>query len=317
MSLVSRPCRYVARSAPDTTIRPRSDRSMNAARCRAASYAVRRNIRNHGAMLRHALASILSARRCTALVIAVPLAAAAQQPPAPAAAPGSRRANFTIFLRGVPIGTEQIAVDARRRAAGRSSAPAASARRSTSSRGASQVQLHAGLEAARVHVRRHRARTGADVPHDRRTARRARSDIIDRRPDDAEDRHRSIANALLVLPNSFFGPYEALAERLKTAARRQRAFRSTASPQFSFTIARRRIDHRADPDHRAPDRRAAHARRRSMLPGAPLDAEIWADDSGRLLRVQRAGADRSTSCARTSRRCRRAASPSRGRTTSR
>ena len=35
MSLVSRPCRYDARSAPDTTMRPRSERSIAAARSRA------------------------------------------------------------------------------------------------------------------------------------------------------------------------------------------------------------------------------------------------------------------------------------------
>src|SRR5471032_1837681 len=38
-SLVNRPCRYEARSVPETTIRPRWERSRNAARWRAASYA--------------------------------------------------------------------------------------------------------------------------------------------------------------------------------------------------------------------------------------------------------------------------------------
>ena len=38
MSLVSNPCRYDARSAPETTIRPRFDRSTTADLVRAASY---------------------------------------------------------------------------------------------------------------------------------------------------------------------------------------------------------------------------------------------------------------------------------------
>src|SRR5471032_2690296 len=38
-SLVNMPCRYEARSVPETTIRPRWERSRNAERWRAASYA--------------------------------------------------------------------------------------------------------------------------------------------------------------------------------------------------------------------------------------------------------------------------------------
>jgi hypothetical protein len=45
-----------------------------------------------------------------ATVLALPLSAAAQQPEAPLSLQEAGAANFSIFLRGVPIGTEQIAV---------------------------------------------------------------------------------------------------------------------------------------------------------------------------------------------------------------
>ena len=46
----------------------------------------------------------------TALAVAVPLVASAQQPPVPPPLPDAGATNFTIFLRGAPIGSEQIAV---------------------------------------------------------------------------------------------------------------------------------------------------------------------------------------------------------------
>ena len=92
-----------------------------------------------------------------------------------------------------------------------------------------------------------------------------------------EDRHHR-PDALLLLPNSFFAPYEALAARLRTAARRHRRFRSTSVPQTSITHPRRRVVRRADSDHGASGQRATHARRRSMPPGAQLDADIWTDE---------------------------------------
>ena len=47
---------------------------------------------------------------CTALAAAVPLAASAQPPQVPAPLQEAGATTFTIFVRGAPIGTEQIAV---------------------------------------------------------------------------------------------------------------------------------------------------------------------------------------------------------------
>src|SRR5690242_5755082 len=45
-----------------------------------------------------------------ASAIALAGAASAQQPPPPPPAPGQGASSFTIFVRGVPLGTEQMAV---------------------------------------------------------------------------------------------------------------------------------------------------------------------------------------------------------------
>src|SRR6185295_7300973 len=110
MSLVSRPCRYDARSAPETTTRPRSDRSMNAARWRAASYAA---AETPGIMvLCWDMPSLHSIRAAlAALALALPYGVSAQQPPPPPMQlPDAGAANFTIFLRGVAVGSEQVAM---------------------------------------------------------------------------------------------------------------------------------------------------------------------------------------------------------------
>src|SRR5258708_40322960 len=45
---------------------------------------------------------------CAALVLLLPLAARGQEPPP--SSPGAGAENFTVFIRGTPVGSEQIAV---------------------------------------------------------------------------------------------------------------------------------------------------------------------------------------------------------------
>ena len=45
-----------------------------------------------------------------ALAVAMPLVASAQPPPLPPPLPDAGATSFTIFLRGAPIGSEQIAL---------------------------------------------------------------------------------------------------------------------------------------------------------------------------------------------------------------
>ena len=115
------------------------------------------------------------------------------------------------------------------------------------------------------------------------TARRRQSTISTRRSDRHRRPTRSTPPRVLILPNQFFGPYEALAARLKTAARRHR-HSGLQRPHRVVRRPRRRILRRADPDHGAL---IAATRTRVTLvpPGAPLDADIWTDETGRMIRL--------------------------------
>ena len=167
MSLVSRPCRYDARSVPDTTMRPRS-RAIEERRAMARGVVRRRRKRPESWCYAEACPrSILSVRRSRRRRSPLPLGAAAQQPAAPPPLQEAGATNFTIFLRRRADRQRADRGHAHRqrldhrqhRAPGR-----ADRRRRAAPAGA----LHAGLEAARVHARRHRPRTGADDSHRRR-----------------------------------------------------------------------------------------------------------------------------------------------------
>jgi len=89
-------------------------------------------------------------------------------------------------------------------------------------------------------------------------------------------------NALLLLPNSFFGPYEALAARLKTAV--------SGSEIPVYLLLQTSITVRVGESYAEQIQTAARlvsARRTRialMLPGALVDADLWTDDSGRMIR---------------------------------
>ena len=159
---------------------------------------------------------ILSARRSPRLALG---AAARRVGAAAAVAPPLQEAgatSFTIFLRGAPIGTEQVAVT--RIADGWTIVSIGPARRAARRRRAPRRRCATRrLEAARVHVRRHGPRTVADDSHRRRRARRrpARSPPA---ASDAEDATRSIRARCSCCRTASSGPYEALAARLRTAA---------------------------------------------------------------------------------------------------
>src|SRR6266516_942831 len=134
-----------------------------------------------------------------ALVTAVALAAAARIAASgqqPIVAPTLQEAgafSFTTFLRGVPIGTEQVALTRTAdgwtiAAAGRLGAPLDVVAR----RGQAQT------------IRTTVQGTTATSEITSGTQKSQKSETID-------------GNALLILPNSFFGPYEALAARLRSA----------------------------------------------------------------------------------------------------
>jgi uncharacterized protein len=214
----------------------------------------------------------------TALALAAPLALSAQPPPPALQEPGAT--GFTIFLRGTPIGTEQIAVTRGADgwtivSSGRLAAPVDMMARRMQVRYAADWRP---LEFTLDGTVRGQAQTVRTVVE----GTTAKSDVVSSgqttQKSDTID-----ANALLILPNSFFGPYEALALRLKTAAAGS-DIPVYGVPLFSFNV---RVGE-SSPEQIQTTARLVNARRTRVtlqLPGAPIDAEIWADDAGRLIRV--------------------------------
>lgn len=215
---------------------------------------------------------------CTALAIAVPIAAAAQQPPPPTLQEAGA-AGFTIFLRGAPIGTEQVAVT--RSAVGWTIV--------------SSGRLGAPLDviARRIEVRytpdwRPLAFTlEGSVRGQAQTVRTfvegttAKSDVV-AAGQTTQKTDTIDASALLILPNSFFGPYEALAARLKIAAAGGDVPAYLVA-QSSFSI---RVGE-SSAEKIQTTARLVNARRSRItliLPGAQVDADLWTDDAGRMIR---------------------------------
>lgn len=214
-----------------------------------------------------------------ALALIVPLGASAQPPAAIPARQEAGAANFTIFLRGAPIGTEQVAVTRTATgwtivSSGRLAAPIDVVARRVQVRYTPEWKpLEFTLDGT-VRGQSTTIRTlvdGAAAKSDINTAGQPaqKADTID-------------PNALLLLPNSFFGPYEALAARLKTAAAGSEV-PAYLVPQASVSVA----VGESFPEQIQTAGRLVTGRRTHVtlvLPGARLDADLWADDAGRMIR---------------------------------
>jgi pimeloyl-ACP methyl ester carboxylesterase len=215
----------------------------------------------------------------TAAMLALPLTAAAQQPPVPAPLQEAGATNFSIFLRGAPIGTEQIAVSRVSTgwtivSTGRLGAPLdAVARRLQVRYSAEWKPLELTLDstvrgqAQGIHTVVDGTTAKSEITIGGQTTQK--SDTID-------------PNALLLLPTNFFAPYEAVAARLKTAAAGSE-IPIYIEPQTSITIA----VGESSAEQIQTTGRLVNARRTRIalvLPSGRLDAEVWADDAGRMIR---------------------------------
>ena len=214
-----------------------------------------------------------------ALAIAMPLGASAQQPAAAPRLQEAGAANFTIFLRGAPIGTEQVAVTRSATgwtivSSGRLAAPIDVVARRVQVRYTPEWRPIEFTLDGTVRGQSTTIRTvveGTTAQSDINTAGQPtqKTDTID-------------PNALLLLPNSFFGPYEALAARLKTAAAGS-SIPIYLAPQASASIA----IGESSPEQIQTAGRLVTARRTRItlvLTGARLDADLWTDDTGRMIR---------------------------------
>ena len=215
----------------------------------------------------------------TALAMAVPLVASAQQPPVPPPLPDAGATNFTIFLRGAPIGSEQIAVSRTATgwtiaSSGRLGAPIDVVARRLQVRYTQEWRPIEFTLDGTVRGQPQTLRTsveGTTAKSQMNIAGQAneKSDTID-------------AAALLLLPNSFFGPYEALAARLRTATPGTE-IPAYLVPQATMTI---RVGESV-PEQIQTASRVVSARRTHVtlvLPSAQLDADLWTDDTGRMIR---------------------------------
>jgi pimeloyl-ACP methyl ester carboxylesterase len=222
--------------------------------------------------------SFHSIRACAVAVAALlPAAASAQLPPA--ALPQEPAASsFTVFVRGVPIGTEQSAVSL--------------GANGWTITGSGRVGAPLDLVARRIQVRYTRdwqplelsidgTRRGLPlIIHTIVNGTAAVSQVT--QGGESSDKTDTIDADALLLPSPFWAPFEALSARLRTAPAGSMIpvylVQASASIQVGASTSER-----LQTATRAIDVRRTAVR---LLAGsAPLDIDIWGDEEGRLLRV--------------------------------
>ena len=210
-----------------------------------------------------------------ALVLAASVAASAQQVPAP---PDSEA--FTIFVRALPVGTEQIALTRSAEgwsivSSGRVGAPLDTVARRVEVRYTPDWRPRDMTIDATVRGQPqslHAVVDGANVKTDFSTNGQPaqKTDAID-------------PGAILLVPSAFFAPYEALAQRLKTTSAGAEIPVYTA-PVASFGV---RVGESSPQQIQTTSRLITAKRTRVtlMTPSAPIDADIWTDETGRMIRL--------------------------------
>lgn len=213
-----------------------------------------------------------------ALALAVPLAFTAQQLPVTPAQP-TGASTFTVFLRGVAIGTEQVALTRTATGwsivgSGRLGAPFDIVTRRAEVRYTAQWRpLELSFDAT--------VRGQSQTLHTVVEGTTARTDVtIDGKPTQKVDTIQPAA--ALVLPSSFFAPYEAVAAQLRNAPA------GTELPVYSVPVASftiRTADSSAQQIQTTARMISAHRQRITLMTAAaPIDADIWTDETGRMIR---------------------------------
>ena len=224
--------------------------------------------------------SIRAVAAAAALALSSARGASAQIVPAPPPLPETNGTNFTVFFGGRAIGSEQIAVNRVAdgwliSSSGRLALPVDAVARRMQIRYTADWHpisfefdgtLRGALQVVHTTVEGSTAKSDLTVG----TEARQRTDTID-------------PASLLVLTNSFFGGYEAVAARARTAPAgtdipifaegpmmMMRARLGVAAGEQVQTVARMVGGHRAPLT--------------LVVPGGTVEAVIWWDDAGRLLR---------------------------------
>jgi pimeloyl-ACP methyl ester carboxylesterase len=212
--------------------------------------------------------SIRPAAAAAALLLAA--AAHAQEP---------AESSFTVFLHGTPVGSEQISMA--RDADGWTI--------TSSGRLGSPVDVVARRVQVRYDPDWHPLELTVDATirgqqtglHTTVSGTTATSQItVDAATNTKTD---TIAADALLIPSPFWGPFEALAMRTKDAAAGT-ILHAYAAPQISFDI---QVGESSQEKIQTAERliTARRTRVKLMAPPVPLDAEVWSDEDGRLLRL--------------------------------
>src|SRR5947209_3834288 len=209
--------------------------------------------------------------------IAAAAAARAQELPLPPVQLPSA-ASFTVFVKSVPVGSEQIAV---RRGAdgwtivssGRMGAPIDIVARRVQARYTEQwrpleLTVDATVRGQLLSIQSVVAGASAQT-HTVNGA--LSSDRTDQIPPDA-----------LLLPSPFWGPFEALAQRLRGASAGSTINAYTAAAVFTIRIGDSTTEQIQTADRLVQARRTVVT---MVTGGAPLEAEVWSDESGHLVRL--------------------------------
>jgi len=223
--------------------------------------------------------SLHSIRACALAVAALllPAAAAAQLPPGTPLQEAAA-STFTVFVRGVPIGTEQAAVSLGAdgwtiTGSGRVGAPLDLVLR--------RVQVRYSRDWKPLELSVDGTRRGLPlIIHTIVTGTTATSQIT--QGGQSTDKTDTIAADALLLPSPFWSPFEALSARLHSAAAG-----STLSAYLVQASAQIRVGE-STTERLQTATRMIEVRRTAvklMSGSVPLDIDVWGDEEGRLLRV--------------------------------
>ncbi len=223
--------------------------------------------------------SLHSIRACALAVTALlPAMASAQLPPAAPALPDAAAFTFTVFVRGVPIGTEQSAV-----------ALGADGWTITSS---GRLGAPIDLLLRRLQLRYTRDWKPLDLSvegtlrglpliiHTTVAGNAATSQIT--QGGQSSDKTDTIAADALLLPSPFWAPFEALSARLRSAAAGSTMSAYLLQGSVPIQVGASSSE-RVQTASRTIDVRRTSVK--LMAGSVPVDVEIWGDENGRLLRV--------------------------------
>jgi len=231
-------------------------------------------------MLRTAMARRYSIVALALVLAAWPLGASGQQAaPVPATSP-SPEASFSIFIQGTTLGSEQVTV---------TSTPTGWIIRSSGRIG---NPVNMAISRFEVQYDREWRPVSLDIeallrgqPMTLRTVfanGNASSDLVQN--GQATQKTDKVAADTMVLPNMFFGAYEALALRLRTVTI-PASLRAYIAPQIEIAL---QVTGVSEERIRTSGRTIA-AKRYALVFGnvsGPVPGEVWVDEDGRLIRFR-------------------------------